>query len=188
MKDAITSELNIDRLYADHVHELYSYALHLGFRKDIIEDAIHDVYYNVCIGEDRLTDIVNMRFYLMRSLKNRLLNIHKQNKETIEYPDGNDANELPFTIRVTVEDAMIQHEDDECIRLKVEKLLKSLTDRQREIIYLRFMQNLDYEQISEMMNITVPACRKLLHKAITKLRAIGDPMVWLILPELFFID
>ena len=65
---------------------------------------------------------------------------------------------------------MIKAEEQEMIRSKVEQLLESLTDRQREIIYLRYSQECDYEEIAQIMQITVPACRKLFHKALAKLK------------------
>jgi RNA polymerase sigma factor (sigma-70 family) len=80
------------------------------------------------------------------------------------------AEKISFTVHVTVEDRMIEHEETEKIRLKVEQLLESLTDRQREIIYLRYTLDCDYEEIAQLMHISVPACRKLFHNVISKLR------------------
>jgi RNA polymerase sigma factor (sigma-70 family) len=177
-----SSDKEIQNIYKAHVHDLYSYARHLGFNKETAMDAIHDVFMNIIINGNHLSDILNIRTYLFRALKNRLLNIVKQEPQTVELPDNEDiANEVPFTVDVTVEDIMIQQEEDEKIRQKVEKLLKSLTDRQREIIYLRYMQELEYEQIAEIMNITAPACRKLVHKAIAKLRETGEAVILLYL-------
>ncbi|KAA6331361.1 hypothetical protein EZS27_020021 [termite gut metagenome] len=114
--------------------------------------------------------MANPRFYLLRALKNRLLDIYKVKKEISGLEIMSLAEEIPFTIHVTVEDVMIEREDQENIRLKVEHLLESLTDRQREIIYLRYTQDCDYEEIAQLMHITVSTCRKLFHKVITKLK------------------
>ncbi|MDD4632380.1 MAG: sigma factor-like helix-turn-helix DNA-binding protein, partial [Proteiniphilum sp.] len=46
----------------------------------------------------------------------------------------------------------------------------ALTDRQREIIYLRYVQEYDYKQIAELLQISVHGCRKLVSKAILSLR------------------
>ena len=164
----------INFLYNAHVRELYAYARHFGFCKEVAMDSIHDVFYNVIVQKTQLSDIRNVRAYLLQSLKNRLINIHKSEISTVELPAGNEPDELPFLLEVTVEDVMIQQEEDEKIRRKVEKLLQSLTDRQREIIYLRYMQELEYEEIAKIMKITAPACRKLVHKAIAKMRETGD--------------
>ena len=53
---------------------------------------------------------------------------------------------------------------------KVDEILSILTERQREIIYLRYMQECSYEEIAEIMQISVPACRKLLYRTLLKLK------------------
>jgi RNA polymerase sigma factor (sigma-70 family) len=177
----------IDTMYRAYAHELFSYALHLGFDREVAMDAIHDVFYNICLDENRLPQVTNIRFYLLRALKNRLLNIYKQRRETTGLPVGEVADELPFTIQVTIEDVMIQTEEDEMIRLKVEKLLESLTDRQREIIYLRYTQECEYDEIAQLMHITVSACRKLIHKAIARLKENACPVTLLFLVNVVFL-
>jgi len=153
-----------------YANDLFSYALNLGFDRDTSMDAIHDVFYKICLDKNMLNKVSHVRFYLLRALKNRLLDIYKQKKETTELPVESAADEIPFSIHVTAEDLIIEMEEQEKIRTKVEELLETLTDRQREIIYLRYTQECDYEEIAELMHITIPACRKLFHKTITKLR------------------
>ncbi|WP_288732296.1 sigma-70 family RNA polymerase sigma factor [uncultured Parabacteroides sp.] len=163
-------EKEIGHLYKTYANDLFSYALNLGFDRDISMDAIHDVFYKICLDEKVLNKIDHIRFYLLRALKNRLLDIYKQKKETVGLPSESTIDDIPFTIHVTIEDLMIKAEEQEMIRSKVEQLLESLTDRQREIIYLRYSQECDYEEIAQIMQITVPACRKLFHKALAKLK------------------
>lgn len=160
----------IDHLYKTYVKDLFSYAVNLGFDRDTSMDAIHDVFCKICSDENILDKIVNVRFYLLRALKNRLLDIYKQKRDVVEFSAESGIEEIPFTIHVTVEDLMIEEEEQDIVRSKVEQLLESLTDRQREIIYLRYSQECDYEEIAQLMHITVPACRKLFHKTIIKLR------------------
>jgi len=162
---------NIDSLYRRYIHDLFSYALHLGFDEETCKDAIHDVFYKLCINEKLLDDVKNVRYYLFRSLKNRLLDIHKQRRGTSPLPSNAENQELPFTIHITIEDTLIQSEEKEKMRTTLESMLQSLTARQREIIYLRYTQEYEYEEIAQLMDMAVHSCRKLIYKAITKLRS-----------------
>ena len=164
------SEKYIGAIYKDHVNALFSYALSLGADRDTAMDAVHDVFCKLCADEKALAAVANMRFYLLRSLKNRLLDLFKKKKETIGLPLETIADGLPFELNATVEDELIADEEQELISRKLNSLLKDLTNRQREIIYLRYSQGLDYEEISHLMHISVPACRKLLSKALQGLR------------------
>ncbi len=87
---------------------------------------------------------------------------------------------LPFQLQVTVEDELIMKEDAEEIRQKVENVLSRLTNRQREIIYLRYIQELSYEEIAEIMHISVEGSRNLISKSLTKLRT-PLPVLFLLL-------
>jgi len=49
--------------------------------------------------------------------------------------------------------------------------LSRLTNRQKEIIYLKYYQNLSYEEVSEIMNINYQVARNLLYQAIKSLKS-----------------
>jgi RNA polymerase sigma factor (sigma-70 family) len=116
---------------------------------------------------------VNIHFYLLRALKNHLINVHKLRKTVTELSlesFDNRTEDLPFTINVTIEDELIGKEEEEEIRIRITRMLEELSDRQREIIYLRYTEGCEYEEISRLMHISVSSCRKLIHKAMAKLK------------------
>ena len=173
---------HIASTYNKYLDSLYAYALHLGFDEERAMDAIHDLFYKLCIQHASLNEIQNLKFYLFRSLRNRLIDIKRTSREFAgssislhPFPlsqEGTDMGDpLPFHLNVTVEDELIQKEDAEEIRQKVENVLNQLTHRQREVIYLRYIQECSYEEISEIMQISVAASRNLVSKSILKLRA-----------------
>lgn len=158
--------------YNEYLDSLYSYALHLGFDDHTSMDAIHDVFYKLCTNHSSLDEINNLKFYLFRSLRNRLIDIKRTNKEIsgLFSTDKNFDDHLTFQLKVTVEDEFILKEDSEIIRKTVENVLSRLTNHQREIIYLRYIQEYSYDEISDIMQISVAASRNLVSKSIVKLR------------------
>lgn len=163
---------NIASTYNEYLDILYSYALHQGFDEQTAMDAIHDVFYKLCTHHSSLDDIENLRPYLFRSLRNRLIDLKRANHEMpAQFTEENEKqNSLHFRINVTVEDKLIMEEDAVEIRLKVERVLNTLTDRQREIVYLRYIHEYSYEEIAEIMQISVAACRNLIYKSLSKLK------------------
>lgn len=166
----------LDSLYREHVHDLFSYALHLGFDKETCQDAIQDVFCKLCTDRIALDAIQHVRFYLLRALKNRLLDLHKQKRNVSELPLDTLPEDLPFTVRVTAEDEWIASEENEKTRQIVESMLQALSDRQREIIYLRYTHECSYEEIAQLMHISVNSCRKLLSKTLLKLKSLSLPL------------
>ena len=160
---------DIDYLYNLYVDHLYTYALYLGFDKETIMDAIHDVFCKLAADQKKLYDVSNIKLYLFRALKNRLYDIFKTRREYVGLSII-ESQEMPFDIQITIEDPLIDREEQQQIEHSVTEMLRSLTERQREIVYLRYIQEYDYEQIAELLHISVHGCRKLLSKAMQKLR------------------
>ena len=65
---------------------------------------------------------------------------------------------------------MISEEETQKLKKIVEDLLKELTPRQREAIYLRYMQEMDYEDIAVLLNMNVNSARRLVSRGIDSLR------------------
>jgi len=128
------------------------------------------VFCRVCIREKDVQEIQNPKFYLLRALRNQLIDTYKLKRNYSEVLTGEITDELPYRIKITVEDEMIAAEEQAEVSQKVDEILSVLTERQREIIYLRYMQECSYEEIAEIMQISVPACRKLLYRTLLKLK------------------
>lgn len=117
-----------------------------------------------------MQEIQNPKFYLLRALRNQLIDTYKLKRNYSEVLTGEITDELPYKIKITVEDEIIAAEEQAEVSQKVDEILSILTERQREIIYLRYMQECSYEEIAEIMQISVPACRKLLYRTLLKLK------------------
>lgn len=165
-------EYTIDSLYKAYVDELYSYAVGFGLDKAAAMDAIHDVFCRICARKENCVSLQNPRFYLFRALRNQLIDYYKYesrrgNAEALEQRTG---NELPYRVLISIEDEMIAGEERREIEQRVEEILECLNPRQREIIYLRFVQGYSYEEISQILHIAVPSCRKSVSRAVLKLK------------------
>lgn len=156
----------LESIYNTYVDDLYSYGVYLGFDCYIVMDAIHDVFFNLCSNKEVLHNVENIKFYLIRSLKNNLINVHKSTKKTVSLNYVEDPEDKSFN----VEDVLISEEKAAKVNKNINSMLDSLTNKQKEIIYLRYILEYDYNDIADLLNITQGSCRKLVHKAIQQLR------------------
>ncbi|MBA6152381.1 RNA polymerase sigma factor [Gelidibacter maritimus] len=172
----------IESIYKRHVDDLYAYGLHLGFNNSVVMDAIHNVFQKLLINK-KLDYKNNTKAYLLKSVRNELLDDYKRSQIHSLYDPNNKS--LPFEFEVNVEDAIMDQEDKAFLKSKIQEVLQSLTPRQREIIYLRYTQNYNYQQISEILEITLPACRNLMLKALKHLRKnkMGNFYLFLTCPQ-----
>ncbi len=55
---------------------------------------------------------------------------------------------------------------------KLTKSLKMLSDRQREAIYLKFIQELTYDELCEVLEINYQSAKNLISRTLIKLREV----------------
>ena len=155
-----------------YVNDLLSYGVSLGFDEDTCRDAVHDIFCKILVDKKKLLNVNNLTSYLFRAVRNYLFNIQKKN---CKISDSFFEN-IPFSTEVTTLESLINREDTEKLKQTVENLLNELTPRQREVIYLRYMQEMDYDEIALLMNINYNSARRLVYRSIDHLRSINkDP-------------
>ena len=158
------------KIYNKYVNELYSYGKSLGVSHEDMEDLIHDVFFNIIARHDKIDlESNHVKFFLFRCLKNKFISNKRKEKDirSLTFEDSEDYN---FSLEITSIDALIVQEEELELKIRVDKILKSLTNRQREAIYLRYMQELSYEEIAEMLNVTEKGARKLISRAMSRVR------------------
>lgn len=153
-------------IYNNHVDDLYSYGISLGFQKEMCKDAIQDTFYKLYISKDNLSYVKNVTAYIFKSFKHRLIDLSRKKikEETLE------SVAESFTVQVTVLDNIIDSEDAEILKKKVTSLLNGLTPNQREVVYLKYMIGLGHKEIADVLDIREESARKLLYRTMEKLR------------------
>lgn len=168
--------------YEFFINDLYAYGISLGGEKEVVKDAIQDLFLKIYFEEKNFSSIDHLKYFLLKSLKNRLYNIYKS--KVVSASTGISKDVLEFSITTTVLDEIINEEDRAIIKQQVDALLLNLTTRQKEAIYLRFIQELGYEEIAEIMDITQHAARKLISRSLKRLRD-SEPTLFICLSLLF---
>ncbi|MEA4903059.1 sigma-70 family RNA polymerase sigma factor [Desulfitobacterium sp.] len=154
-------------IYNLYINDLLSYGISLGFSEETCRDAAHDVFFNIFTEKKRLSSVKNPTSYLFRSFRNHLFNIQKrQNRLSSDFMFEKNT----FTTEITILDTIINEEENQKLKNLVEELLKELTPRQREAIYLRYMQEMDYEEIALLLNMNANSTRRLVSRGIENLR------------------
>ncbi len=154
-------------LYDQFFDALYNYGLHFSGDKDFIKDCIHDLFIDLHNYRERLSETDNIRFYLLRSLR-RI--IYKEQAKRISVLSGEQLllqNDIPV---MAFEDSMIISETKNANYKALAKVLKELSDRQREALSLKFEQDLSYKEIADIQGISVESARTSVYRALKDLR------------------
>jgi RNA polymerase sigma factor (sigma-70 family) len=156
-------------IYFGHFNPMFGYGIKIKDDPEFIKDCIQDVFFNLIRAGKKLGSTDNIRFYLLKALKNTILKgVEKDQKLASAKSELKD-----FTVAFQLEDDANKHDYND--ENELAKALKGLSDKQREIIYLRYDCNMDYKQISEIMQIKNNSARKLVVRALKALRdALSD--------------
>ncbi|MDU1906029.1 MAG: sigma-70 family RNA polymerase sigma factor [Dysgonomonas sp.] len=153
-------------IYKSSYRMLYSYGLSFKIPEEQVRDLIQDLFFKLYSDPGLVKDAGTLRPFLFTAIRNSCINFMKssQRHTNLEHSDEFDLN---FSVN---ENVIEDREEQERISSFIKKILASLTVRQREIIYLRFLHQMEYEEISGIMDMTEQAARNLVHRAMGKIR------------------
>ncbi len=161
------SEEAFATIYKNNADRLYSYGLKLVRDKELVMDAIQDLFVELWDAKERLGKAKSIKSYLYKSLRRKLIaTAVKQRKvatESVEsdFADGSEPSP---------ERSLIERQHFDVQRKKVKKALSSLNHNQQEIIHLKYYGQLSYQEIAEAMDMDKKAVYNLMARAIHQLR------------------
>ena len=150
-------------LFRNNYELLFRYGGKFTSDSSQLEDSIQELFVELWQAKSR-NAVVSVRAYLLKSLKYKLLKTYRQSRITLSAGDNYGAFEFSH------EHFLVAGEQEAERKRLVVRALEQLSDRQKEIIYLKFYQDLSYEEVSEIMSINYQVARNLLYQAIKSLK------------------
>jgi RNA polymerase sigma-70 factor (ECF subfamily) len=151
-------------LFREHYGTLYKFGNKFTTDTELLEDCIQELFVELWQAKSQ-SPVYSVKAYLLKSLKYKLLKAFRKNGKVLPLYDGGDA---PFEL--SHETLLISEQENQEKKQMVIEALGRLSHRQKEIIYLKYYQNLSYEEVSEIMNINYQVARNLLYQAIKSLK------------------
>ena len=154
-------------LYKGYASLLYSYGMKFTSDISLVEDAIHDLFCTLWTSRERLSQPASVKNYLFKSFRNA---IYKKLNKAVVFLD--EEKMMNFHFELAIDHTLVRDENLLQVKTQIEKALEKLTARQREIVYYRFYQNLEFDEIADIMNMQVRATYKLTARALETLRSL----------------
>jgi RNA polymerase sigma factor (sigma-70 family) len=155
-------------IYLQHHKHLVNYGIRLYSKEEVVEDLIHDIFIECWNRRKKLPTVLSIRLYLLKSLRNKIYT-HLKKQHSVSDIDLYTDN-YHFNVEYSFEDQLVREIGDEELKNKLLEALNQLTSRQKEAIYLRFYNNLDYQDIALVMGINYQSIRTHIYQGIKLLR------------------
>lgn len=159
---------SFEKIYNSNFKSLFLYALRFSKDDDLIKDVIQNVFINFWEKRNYIKEVKNVTVYLHRSVRNELLN-RKRQEDKYAF-DVLDEQVYAFDFELPLEARIIKKEELKETRQRLKHALENITNRQKEILYLKYVKGMTFEEISDTIGITVKASYKLHARAISSIR------------------
>ncbi|MBO6188336.1 MAG: sigma-70 family RNA polymerase sigma factor [Prevotella sp.] len=146
-----------DELLARNQQKLYNYILFVVRDPEMANDVFQDTFVKVIVKlqEGKYTNSGKFSFWLMRIAHNVIMDSFRQMKSEriVEPTEDNDLSNL------SSEELMDINRENEYVNTQVlsdvRHIMQALPAAQREVVYMRFYQELSFKEIAEMTGVSI---------------------------------
>ena len=168
----------LDSIFERYARALYSYGRNITADQDLISDSLQDLFLELWITRSRLsTEVNSIKYYLIKALRRKILRKLSAARAQAGQPiPENYSDEIEFNIESNLIQAQLSKE----LASQLKTSVASLSKGQQEAIYLRFYENMSYDEVASVMHTNVKAVYNLIGKAIHSLRKYfsSNPISW----------
>ncbi len=151
----------LEEIYSLYAEDMIDYGIKMTCNVQITQDAVHDVFMELITHRKNISQISDIRPYLLKALRNNLL--RKINREIKTSEDIENKDVFLLTDSVDTDGL-----DDE--QKRIINRISKLSRLEREIICLRFFEELTNKQISRVLNLKDQTIKNVVSTALKKLR------------------
>ena len=173
----------LEKIYRFYFDELYDYGNKWLKNISLTEDSIQDLFIKLINNRKNLSPTTSIKYYLFRAFRMMVLDKLKAQRK-VQFIDT--PSENLFILEISPENKIISKEEYNIIKDKLSAAINTLTPRQREAIFLRYIEGFSYEQVADMMELTQKGTYKLMARAIEALKENMIPLYLLLFQKLLY--
>lgn len=158
-------------LFLRYYDSLFSYGLTVTSKEEVIEDCLQELFYQLWDQRDNLSQVQKVKGYLWISFRRRLMKKlkkrNRKNRSAVSLRDGMKKG-------ISVEKAFITDEQTTYIHKKLAQICAELTQREREVLFLKYYEGMSYSEIEQILDLEYQTVRNYMYRAIERLRKIFE--------------
>lgn len=172
-------EKALEQLFSTYYPVLLNYGHKFTQNRYFIEESVQELFVKLWNSRKFVGTTASVKHYLFKAYRSVLF--RKLQKQAANVMQKLDDEKYDFKIELAPDQKMMEIESDLELRNRIEKGQAVLTPRQREAIYLRFYEDLTYEEVSVILNLNIGGTYKLIYRALDRLKETLGPALLAIL-------
>ena len=167
-KDMISgNKKSFEDLYNQYFQALINYGFRITKNENLIEDAVQELFISIWNNRTNLSEVNEVKFYLFRSLKNRIL--RQLEKDIFDKSEDVDVY-LDLLISISEEQKKIDSEQLNTNLDTLQRAIAHLPLRQQEVINLKYYHDFTLDEIAKLMDVNKQSVSNLLFRSYAILR------------------
>ena len=164
-----------DVLLSRYKSSLYSYIFFIVHNKDLAEDIFQETFVKVImtIKQERYVENGKFKAWITRIAHNLIIDNYRQERSKNIISNDEVDVDLFNNIKLcegTIEDNMVRHQ----VLLDVKKLVQHLPDNQREVLEMRYYQDLSFKEIADITGVSINTALGRMRYAILNMRRLTE--------------
>jgi RNA polymerase sigma factor (sigma-70 family) len=150
---------------------MYQVLLNTGTRytndQEILKDHVQQLFLYLWEQQGKLPEVQFVRTYIINAYRNRLVNSLKQIPRFVPVTEeeGNDQ-----FIEKSYLEKLLVYQENESKRLRLESAMTQLTERQFELLEMRFFLQMGYDEMEAALGISRKTIYNIIFNALESLR------------------
>lgn len=164
-----------DILLNRYKSSIYSYIFFIVHNKELAEDIFQETFVKVIttIKQGRYTENGKFKAWITRIAHNLIIDNYRQ--ERSENTISNDDVEVDLFNNIklcdgTIEDNLVRYQ----VLSDVKKLIRHLPDNQREVLEMRYYQDLSFKEIADITGVSINTALGRMRYAILNMRRMAE--------------
>lgn len=155
---------SLTELYRQVYTDLLNFGMLFGHDGPATKDAINQIFLEIWERAEKLPTVENVRSYLITYLRRKLLREYEHTNRFAELADTELVSQRSY------EEVVVQAQQEEHIRQRLQAALAQLTPRQKELIEMRFFRGMSNEAICQETGMNVNTVYNTISSALKTLR------------------
>lgn len=146
-----------DELLSRTQSKLFTYIMFVVHDHDLADDIFQETFVKaiVKLQNGQYTDSGKFQFWLTRIAHNAIMDWYRQ-QQSRHVVEPNAENDLQNLSMASVLDTFRESElVNEQVLRDVKRIMEALPAPQREVVYMRFYQQLSFKEIAELTNVSI---------------------------------
>jgi len=148
--------------------KMYRYAFSILRNRDIAHDVVQDCLMKIWQNRKKLPEIRSIDSWVMRITRNQCYDWVKVNRFSLHADREVERDDIALRESIETDQKILVNDQQNWL----DKVVESLPQKQKEVYHLREVEEMNYQEIAEILSLSLGEVKITLHRSRAKIREI----------------